>query len=207
VAEGKRYDMILVDLGVSSPQLDRAERGFSLKREGPLDMRMDQTMEKTAAEIVNRSSETNLISILERFGEETPSDARRIAKAIVDARPITTTTRLAEVVLSTHRGAYKKTHPATRTFQAIRIALNGELEQLEQTLRRIPHLLEPNGRIAIISFHSLEDRLVKEFFREQDEAGYESQMQTVTKKAIQGKLYDVHNPRSRSALLRVAVKK
>ncbi len=204
---GKRFDMILVDLGVSSPQLDKANRGFSIKRDGPLDMRMDQRQQRTAADIVNEASKADLVEILERYGEEPKKQALRIADAIIKARPVQTTKLLADVILNTHRGAYKKTHPATRTFQAIRIALNDELGQLEQLLNVIPTLLTPGGRVAIISFHSLEDRLVKRFFREQANAGYEAELDLLTGKAIRGKLYDGSNPRARSALLRAAVKK
>ena len=204
---GKRFDMILVDLGVSSPQLDKAGRGFSLKRDGPLDMRMDQRQQRTAADVVNRASKTELLELLERYGEEPTKQALRIATAIIQARPVTTTNQLANVILNTHRGAYKKTHPATRTFQAIRIVVNDELGQLEQLLECVPRLLNPGGRIAIISFHSLEDRLVKRFFAEQADAGYEADFDLLTKKAIRGKLEDDSNPRARSASLRAAVKK
>jgi 16S rRNA (cytosine1402-N4)-methyltransferase len=204
---GKRFDMILVDLGVSSPQLDKANRGFSLKRDGPLDMRMDQRQQRTAADIVNRASKTELIELLELYGEEPKKQALRIADAIIQARPVTTTKQLATVILNTHRGAYQKTHPATRTFQAIRIVLNDELGQLKQLLKLVPTLLNPGGRIAIISFHSLEDRLVKRFFAEQAEAGYEASLGLLTKKAVRGKLEDDTNPRARSASLRAAVKK
>lgn len=204
---GEQFDMILVDLGVSSPQLDKANRGFSLKRNGPLDMRMDQRQQRTAADIVNRASKTELVEILERFGEEPKKQALNIADAIIRARPVQTTEQLASVILNTHRGAYKKTHPATRTFQAIRIVLNDELGQLEQLLKVVPKLLTPGGRIAIISFHSLEDRLVKRFFAEQANAGYEASLSLLTKKAIRGKLHDDTNPRARSASLRAAVKK
>jgi len=204
--EKKQFDMLLVDLGVSSPQLDQANRGFSLKRDGPLDMRMDESQEKTAADIVNYSSTNDLSRILQRYGEESASRAQTIAKAIIRARPLHTTTQLAQVVLDTHRGGYQKIHPATRTFQAIRIALNEELQQIETLLPLIPGLLKPDGRVAIISFHSLEDRLVKRYFKEQTEAGYEATLDLLTK-AIRGDTNDVHNPRARSATLRAAVKK
>jgi 16S rRNA (cytosine1402-N4)-methyltransferase len=207
VQEGAQYDMVLVDLGVSSPQLDRAERGFSLKQDGPLDMRMDERQEKTAADIVNRTRTSELVRIIERYGEESPKAAERIVKAIIAARPITTTAQLAAVVLSTHHGKYQKVHPATRTFQAIRIALNEELEQLERLLAVVPDLLAPKGRIAFISFHSLEDRLVINFRAEESRAGYEARLGLLTKKAIRGATSDVHNPRARSANLRAAVKK
>ena len=207
-SEGKRFDMILVDLGVSSPQLDRADRGFSLKREGPLDMRMNQTGQtKTAEFLVNQLPQAELQRILELYGEEPRGRAGAIAKAIVASRPLKTTQELAAVVLKTHRGAYQKTHPATRTFQALRIHLNDELGQLERLLAVLPKLLNPGGRAALISFHSLEDRLVKRFFAEQASAGYEAELDLLTKKAIRGSTDDVHNPRARSSQFRAAVKK
>lgn len=205
--QGKRFDMILVDLGVSSPQFDKADRGFSLKRDGPLDMRMDQQQQQTAADIVNSASKAKLAEIIEHYGEEPKRNAQNIADAIVRARPVQTTEQLANVILKIHRGAYQKTHPATRTFQAIRIVVNDELGQLERLLAVVPKLLTPGGRIAIISFHSLEDRSVKRFFAEQVSAGYEAELNLLTKKAVRGKLLDDTNPRARSASLRAAVKK
>lgn len=209
VSAGQKFDMILVDLGVSSPQLDRAKRGFSIKHDGPLDMRMDQAdgQTKTAAVLVNTASQTELERIIGTYGEEPMNQARRIAKAIIASRPIHTTKLLATVITNNHRGRRQKTHPATRTFQAFRIAVNDELGQLERLLKVLPDLVESGGRVALISFHSLEDRLVKRFFREQAEAGYESEFDLLTRKAIRGKTYDVHNPRARSAVLRAAVKK
>lgn len=207
VSQNRQFDMLLVDLGVSSPQLDQADRGFSLKRDGPLDMRMDGSQQKTAADIVNYSSTNDLSRIFKRYGEESASRARTIAKAIVRSRPLHTTTELASVILETHRGSYQKIHPATRTFQAIRIALNDEIAQVETLLPLIPDLLKPGGRVAVISFHSLEDRLIKHYFKEQSEAGYEATLELLTKKAIRGDTDDVHNPRARSATLRAAVKK
>lgn len=205
-AENTQFDMILVDLGVSSPQLDRAERGFSIKRNGPLDMRMDRRQELTAETIVNRWSKTELITLLESYGEERRGAAERIALAIIKARPLTTTFELAAAVLSAHRGKYQSVHPATRTFQAIRIACNDELRQVRELMPLIPSLLKPKGRVCIISFHSLEDRIVKQYFSEMAASGYEAEL-TVTEKAIRGAINDVHNPRSRSAILRSAVKK
>jgi 16S rRNA (cytosine1402-N4)-methyltransferase len=207
VSAGKTFDMVLVDLGVSSPQLDRAERGFSIKHDGPLDMRMDDRQDKTAADLVNRTSERELTRIIEAYGEERTSRARAIAKAIIRARPLRTTKQLADTILSTHRGPYQKVHPATRTFQALRIALNDELRQIEEMMVLIPDLLNKRGRVAVISFHSLEDRIVKHYFAEQAKAGYEADFDLLTKKVIKGDLNDVHNPRSRSAKLRAAVKK
>jgi 16S rRNA (cytosine1402-N4)-methyltransferase len=204
--EGKQYDTLLVDLGVSSPQLDRAERGFSFLRDGPLDMRMDRREQLSASDIVNRYPAEEIVRIIQRYGEEPLGKARRIAQAIVEARPIGTTGQLAAAVEHAYRGPRLKRHPATRTFQALRIAVNRELEQVEQMLVLVPKLLKPGGRAAIISFHSLEDRLVKQFFAEQVAAGYEATMTVLTKKPIDGNIYDVHNPRARSAKLRAAVK-
>jgi 16S rRNA (cytosine1402-N4)-methyltransferase len=205
--EGKTFDMILVDLGVSSPQLDYGHRGFSFTHDGPLDMRMDQENGKTAAELVNKASKSELERIISLYGEEKRGFASRIVDAIIKNRPFTTTKELADVILANHRGRWQKTHPATRTFQALRIATNDELGQVEAMLPNLTKLLAKGGRVAIISFHSLEDRLVKNFFKEQAEAGYEAELDLVTKKAISGATEDVHNPRSRSAKLRVAVKK
>ena len=201
---GEQFAMILLDLGVSSPQLDNADRGFSFQKSGPLDMRMDQTQQLTAADIVNTWPEERLAQIIRDYGEE--PKARTIARAIIAARPLSMTNELADVVAKSIRGKWGRTHPATRTFQAIRIALNDELGQLKQTLTLLPSLLSPGGRVAIISFHSLEDRLVKLFFKEQAEAGYEAELQLLTKKPISGTTDDVHNPRARSAKLRAAVK-
>ena len=202
----EKYDMVLVDLGVSSPQLDLAERGFSIQRDGPLDMRMDASATITAAEIVNRSSEKDLTRIIETYGEERRSQAQKIAHAIRLNRPLHTTSALASVVLSTHRGPRQKVHPATRTFQAIRIAVNKELEQIERLLVVLPQLVRPGGRVVIISFHSLEDKLVKNYLTEQARAGYEAEFKLLTKKPIRGAINDAHNPRARSAILRAAVK-
>ncbi len=207
VEQKQQFNMILVDLGVSSPQLDRAERGFSFQKEGPLDMRMDPSSTTTAAQLVNRMREDDLRSIILRYGEEKLGFASRIARAIVRNRPFETTTQLADLILNEHRGKWQRTHPATRTFQALRIATNDELGQIEAVLPLLPQLLTPGGRVAVISFHSLEDRLVKQFFKDQSHAGFEAELEVVTKKPIEGGTEDVHNPRSRSAKLRVAVKK
>ena len=206
--EKRQFDMVLVDLGVSSPQLDRAERGFSIKRDGPLDMRMDDRYSVTAEDLVNRTSEAGLANIIEKYGEESGRKAHQIARAIRLRRPLRSTSELAEAVLSTHRGSWSKIHPATRTFQAIRIALNDELSQIEQTLPLLPDLLRQGGRVVIISFHSLEDRIVKHYLSEQVESGYESKLRLLVKKPILGaKSTTVYNPRARSAILRAAVKK
>jgi 16S rRNA (cytosine1402-N4)-methyltransferase len=202
---GERFDDILLDLGVSSPQIDNPDRGFSFMQEGPLDMRMDQTSKLTASNVVNHASKDELMRILREYGEE--PFAPRIAQAIIYARPIRTTAELADVVAKVYRGRRGKTHPATRTFQALRIAVNDELAQLRQTLPLLPGLLNPGGRVAIISFHSLEDRLVKQFFQEESRAGYEATLALVNKQPIDGAIHDVHNPRARSAKLRAAVKK
>lgn len=204
---GHSFDMVLVDFGVSSPQLDRAERGFSIQHPGPLDMRMDQRQKQSAYSLVNYLPERDLARIIVQYGEERPRQAAQIAKAIVRSRPHHTTEDLAKAILSTHRGPRQKVHPATRTFQAIRIALNDELGQIERLLSHVTQLLKPGGRVAFISFHSLEDRLVKRFIAEQSRAGYEAELDVLTKKAILGKTDDVHNPRARSASLRAAVKK
>jgi 16S rRNA (cytosine1402-N4)-methyltransferase len=205
--EGKQFDIVLIDLGVSSPQLDISERGFSFTKNGPLDMRMDKRQEITAQTLVNTTSEEDLVGIITRYGEEPLAFARVIARAIVKARPLFTTQELATLIQEHYRGRWKRIHPATRTFQALRIAVNDELGQIEATLPLLPELLKPGGRIGIISFHSLEDRLVKQYFAEQKQAGYEAELEILTKKPLTGDLYDVHNPRSRSAKLRVAVKK
>lgn len=201
----QQFDMILIDLGVSSPQLDIAERGFSIRADGPLDMRMDQTQPETAADLVNTWSEERLAQIIRDYGED--PKARAVAKAIIEARPLSTTHQLAGAVEQAYRGTWRKTHPATRTFQAIRIALNDELGQVSRTLSLIPQLLRPGGRVVIISFHSLEDRLVKQFFKDQAESGYEAELELLNKRPIDRSINDVHNPRARSAKLRGAVKK
>lgn len=202
---GERFDMILLDLGVSSPQIDNAGRGFSFMQEGPLDMRMDRDAKFSADTVVNHASKDELMHILRTYGEE-PA-AARIAQAIIYARPLKTTAELADVVAKVYRGKRGKTHPATRTFQAIRIAVNDELKQLSDTLPLLPDLLNPGGRVGVISFHSLEDRLVKQYFAEQSQAGYEATLSLINKQPLDGATHDVHNPRSRSAKLRAAVKK
>lgn len=204
---GEHFDMILVDLGVSSPQLDRGERGFSFRLDGPLDMRMDPHSPTTAGDMVNHYPEAELARIIREYGEEPAGVAKRYATAIVEARPLGTTAELADVILRVHRGPRKKVHPATRTFQALRIAVNDELGQVGDMLKHLPRLLKPGGRAAVISFHSLEDRLVKHFFAEQAGAGYEAELSVLTKKVVSASEAElVHNPRARSAKLRAAVK-
>jgi len=200
---GRHFDMILADLGVSSPHLENAERGFSIKHPGPLDMRMDQRQILDAATILNSYSQKQLAGILREYGEE--PKAGQIAAKIVQSRPLSTTSQLADIVGSVWPG-HSKVHPATRTFQALRIAVNDELGQLRQSLPLILEVLNPGGRVAIISFHSLEDRLVKDFFKE-NSSGYDSQLELITKKPLLAtKTENVSNPRARSAKLRAAAK-
>ncbi|NDJ33596.1 MAG: 16S rRNA (cytosine(1402)-N(4))-methyltransferase RsmH [Chloroflexi bacterium] len=209
-------DGILLDLGFSSMQIDAAERGFSFQQEGPLDMRMDRSRGVTAADLVNTLPERELADLIYQYGEERHS--RRIARAIVAARPLETTTALAEVVRSAmppRRGP--GIDPATRTFQALRIAVNEELDRLETVLPQTVDLLRPGGRLAVISFHSLEDRIVKRFIR--DEArDYENvpgqpyitlprtpTLTPITRKPLTADEAEIAaNPRARSARLRVA---
>ena len=200
---------VLFDLGVSSPQLDLPERGFSFQTEGPLDMRMDQTKGETAADWLSRASETEISDILWELGEERFS--RRIARKIVQQRtisPITRTTQLAEIVGSVVHRRGKRLHPATKTFQAIRMHVNSEIDELEAALEVSTQLVAPNGRIAIISFHSLEDRIVKRRFRvlARDRAmpTNDRAFRVLTKKPnMVGKQELINNPRARSARLRV----
>lgn len=200
---GKTFDLILADFGVSSPQLDRQERGFSFLKEGPLDMRMDRTQELDAARVVNHYPEWKLAEILEKYGEERPGNAKRLAREIVHNRPLKTTTELADLIK--RKSGYAKIHPATRVFQAIRIEVNDELGLIEKTLPLIPKVLKPGGRVAIITFHSLEDRLVKQYFREASEYGEESELEVLTKSPIvAGDVELLSNPRARSAKLRAA---
>ncbi len=205
VEEGKKFDMILLDLGVSSPQLDQAERGFSFNKEAELDMRMDSQSNLDAYRVVNKYSRDQLEKIFVDYGEIKPKIAKKVAREIAINRPILTTTILADVIsrVVKRRG---KTHPATVYFQAIRIEVNDELNQLQKTLSNLPKLLEPGGRLAIISFHSLEDRIVKQYFKAQFNLGLIGDLKPVNKKPILGSIEDVSNPRSRSAILRVAIK-
>ncbi len=201
---GNCYDLILMDLGVSSPQLDLPERGFSFRGDGPLDMRMDQRSALSALEVINGYPERQLAQLIENYGEESRGRAAKIARAIVTARPLRATGELAALVagLFPARG---RIHPATQTFQALRIEVNQELRLLEETLPLLRDLLNPAGRVAIISFHSLEDRRVKHYLKEAS-TGLEARLRLLTKNPIIASDSEiVQNPRSRSAKLRAAV--
>ena len=202
---GKTFDIILADFGVSSPQLDMDSRGFSYHHDGPLDMRMDRRQELTAEKIVNHSSERELADIFIRYGEEKPGRAKLLAREIVHHRPIKTTKELVDIIIS--KSKYSKTHPAARIFQALRIAVNGELDEIAQTLPLLPKVLNKGGRLGIITFHSLEDRLVKDYFKEAASYGEESQLRLINKKPIVAEKSELGiNPRARSAKLRAARK-
>jgi 16S rRNA (cytosine1402-N4)-methyltransferase len=195
---------VLADLGLSSIQFDDASRGFSFNLAGPLDMRMDPGAELTAADLVNHADERELADIFYKLGEERHS--RRIARAIVKARPYRFTTELAQVVTRAipSRAGLHQIHPATRSFMALRLAVNGELENLEQFLDKVLTVLRPGGRVVILSFHSLEDRPVKQAFRRWQDEGLAT---VLTRKVVRPSEEEVHeNPRSRSAKLRAAEK-
>jgi len=197
-------DGVVADLGMSSLQLAEPERGFSFSHPGQLDMRMSPKIEITADEIVNQTRERELADIIFKFGEERHS--RRIARAIVKARPIRTTTELAQVVTRAipSRAGLHQIHPATRTFMALRLAVNRELENLEAFLAKILGVLRPGGRVAVLSYHSLEDRLVKHTLRRWQ---LEGQARLVTRRAVRPSQAEIEtNPRSRSAKLRAAEK-
>lgn len=202
---GQRFDMILADLGVSSPHLNMAERGFSFQKEGPLDMRMDRRQELTAEMVVNTYSEEELADLFRRYGGE--PRAKKLAREIVRHRPVRTTAELAELVTQVWPPAGRRIHPATRAFQSLRIEVNDELDQLKKSLPVWINLLKPAGRLGIISFHSLEDRLVKEAFAEAGGNTYDAEIKILTKRPIAaGEDEKVFNPRARSAKLRAAVK-
>jgi len=216
----KRYhfhpvDGILFDLGVSSLQLDTAERGFSFQLDAPLNMRFDPGQELTASDIVNSFSEQELAKLIEKYGEERHS--RRIARYIVQNRPIATTVELARLVVQASGGKRARIHPATRTFMALRIAVNSELQNLELALRQTVNLLRPGGRLTVISYHSLEDRIAKQFMRDAASSclcppgtpmcrcGHEPTLKLISRKVIKPTSLETEsNPRSRSAKLRVA---
>ncbi|MCA9329304.1 16S rRNA (cytosine(1402)-N(4))-methyltransferase RsmH [Candidatus Saccharibacteria bacterium] len=204
VQDGRTFDIILADLGVSSVHLNIASRGFAIQQDGPLDMRMNQTQDLTAEQVVNTYAESDLVRVLRDYGEE--PRAYTIARAIIAARPLVSTAQLAKIIASTFKG-YSKTHPATRTFQALRIEVNDELRQVAKALPLWIKLLNPGGRVAIISFHSLEDRIVKNALAERAGNKYDAELQLLTKRpVVAGKDELVSNPRARSAKLRVAVK-
>lgn len=218
-------DGILLDLGVSSMQLDTPERGFSFRAEAPLDMRFDPLGTLRAADLVNDLPEQELADLIFRFGEE--PKARLVARAIVQARPVTTTSQLAEIISrvagrrTKRRGAEqnRSVHPATRTFQALRIAVNRELEALELVLPQAVQALAPGGRLAVIAFHSLEDRIVKQFMRRESRdclcpprqpictCGHRATLREISRQVGRPNLEEVQaNPRARSSRLRVAEK-
>ncbi len=210
-----KADGILLDLGLSSMQVDQPERGFSFQADGPLDMRMDPSSGQTAAALVNHLPEDELANLIYRYGEERQS--RRIARTIVKARPIRRTIELAQVVAkAVGYSRQAKIHPATRTFQALRIATNDELGALERVLPQAISWLKPGGRLAIISFHSLEDRIVKQYFKQESQdclcppgqpvctCRHKATINIITKRLITPSLGEIdENPRARSAKLRV----
>lgn len=217
----RTVDGVVLDIGISSDQLDAPERGFSFMRDGPLDMRMDRDRPKTAAELVNTLDESELANLLRRYGEE--PRARGIARQLVRERqqaPLLRTAQVADAVMRVYGGRRGRIHPATQTFQALRIAVNGELEALEQGLEAGLNLLAPGGRMAVISFHSLEDRLVKRCFAEhqgrweslqaggQKWVGRLPEVDVLTRKPVTATDEECQtNPRARSAKLRVAERK
>ena len=203
VIEPGSLDGLLADFGVSSLQLDEVHRGFSFRADGPLDMRMDSRSELTAQQVVNQADEEDLANLIYEFGEERRS--RRIARAIVRARPIETTAELARVISAVAPSMKgDKIHPATRTFQALRIRVNDEIGEIQSLLKSAESLLKPGGRVVLISFHSLEDRPVKDRFKEAAKAGT---LEILTKKpVVAGEQESLRNPRSRSAKLRAAEK-
>ena len=214
-----KVDGVLLDLGVSSPQLDDAERGFSFLRDGPLDMRMNPDADISAAEWLATADEADIARVIKEYGEE--RFARRMARAIVDARELSAITRtgqLAEILAAANPAWEKGKHPATRAFQAIRIFINRELEDLERVLEGVLDVLAVGGRLVVISFHSLEDRMVKRFIREQVrgkpvprglpvlEKDIQRRMRSVGKAVKSGAAEVAVNPRARSAVMRVAEK-
>jgi len=205
-ARGPIADGLLADIGVSSLQLNDAARGFSFQADGPLDMRMDPRSERTAEQVVNHLDERELADVIYEFGEERRS--RRIARAIVRSRPIRSTAHLADVISAAARpmnSEQRRIHPATRTFQALRIFVNRELDDLKALLEAAPRILKPGGRVVVISFHSLEDRIVKDAFRE---GGIKDKYYRVlTKKPVTASEEEQdRNPRARSAKMRAAEK-
>lgn len=213
----QKVDGIVLDLGVSSMQLDQAERGFSFQQNGPLDMRFDPTRGPSAADLVNNLDEKALADLIWRYGEERYS--RKIARAIVQARPLQTTQELATVVRFAIGRTSERQDPATRTFQALRIAVNDELKNIQEALPQLIELLEPNARLAVISFHSLEDRIVKQIYQRESKdcicppeqpictCGHHASIKIITPHPVVPQEEEkALNPRSRSAKLRVAQK-
>ena len=201
-----RIDGVLFDLGVSSPQLDDPARGFSFSKDGPLDMRMDPRAGESAAQWLARAAEKEIADVLWTLGEE--RNSRRIARAIVEARaqaPLARTAQLAELILSVHRGPRQKIHPATRSFQAIRLHVNQELTQLTSGLAQAIDVLAPHGRLVAISFHSLEDRIVKRYVRDLSR-GDAPRLERLGRAQFPTDAEAAANPRARSAVLRVAAK-
>ncbi len=205
-ARSPMADGLLADIGLSSLQLSDATRGFSFQADGPLDMRMDPQSERTAEQVVNHLDERELADVIYEFGEERRS--RRIARAIVRSRPIRSTAHLADVISAAARpmnSEQRRIHPATRTFQALRIFVNRELDDLRALLEAAPRILKPGGRVVVISFHSLEDRIVKDAFREG--AIKDKHFRILTKKPVTASEEEQdRNPRARSAKLRAAEK-
>lgn len=213
----EKVNGIVLDLGVSSMQLDQARRGFSFRQDGPLDMRFDPTSSPTAADLINNLDERELADLIWRYGEERYS--RRIAKAIVAARPVQTTLELANIIRAAIGYTSETQDPATRTFQALRIAVNDELKNIEKALPQLIDLLQPNARLTVISFHSLEDRIVKRVFQRESRdcicppeqiictCGHKASIKIVTPHPVEPQEEEKKsNPRSRSAKLRVAQK-
>jgi 16S rRNA (cytosine1402-N4)-methyltransferase len=213
----KAVDGIVFDLGVSSMQVDTPGRGFSFLADGPLDMRFSPLQPVTAADLVNLRPEEELANLIWKYGEERL--ARRIARAIVRARPLSTTTQLAEVIRRAYGPQRQRIHPATRTFQALRMAVNGELQAIQEALPQAVQALAPGGRLAVISFHSLEDRLVKQYFRRESRdcicppgqpvctCGHRAVIKEINRHPIEaGEAEVAENPRARSARLRIAEK-
>ena len=215
----EEVDGVLLDLGASSMQFDSPERGFSFQSDAPLDMRFDPSQPASASDLVNRLPEQELADLIFRYGEERKS--RQIARAIVKARPVRTTRQLAEIILRANpaRGQDRHLHPATRTFQALRIAVNQELAAIEAVLPQAVAALKPGGRLAVISFHSLEDRIVKQYFRREAKdcicpprqpvctCGHRASVHEINRSPIRPQEIEIHkNPRARSALLRIVEK-
>jgi 16S rRNA (cytosine1402-N4)-methyltransferase len=212
-----QVDGVLLDLGLSSRQLDTGARGFSFKYDGPLDMRFDQTQGETAADLINNLTEAELADIFWRYGEEKQS--RKLARIITANRPITTTSQLAGLIAANAGHRRRRIHPATLVFQALRIAVNQELDAVETGTAAAIHLLKPGGQLAVISFHSLEDRFVKRYFRQLSQdctcppsqpictCDAQAAIRRVTRKAVKAAEAEImDNPRSRSARLRVVEK-